>query len=55
MMEETEKEIINAVKEELGTEFEVFFTQTGQNNGTEQKCITVMPKSNIMGESQYQD
>lgn len=43
------KEIINAVKEELGTEFEVFFTQTGQNNGTEQKCITVMPKSNIMG------
>lgn len=49
MMEETKKEIINAVKEELGTEFEVFFTQTGQNNGTEQKCITVMPRSNIMG------
>lgn len=49
MMEETKKEIINAVKEELGTEFEVFFTQTGQNNGAEQKSITVMPKGNIMG------
>ncbi|MCI9560664.1 MAG: hypothetical protein HFG52_15935 [Lachnospiraceae bacterium] len=49
MMEETKKEIINAVKEELGTEFEVFFTQTSQNNGAEQKSITVIPKGNIRG------
>ena len=54
-MEETKKEIMDVVKEELGAEFEVFFTQTSQNNGTEQKSITVIPKDNIMGESQYQD
>lgn len=48
-MEETKKEIMDAVKEELGAEFEVFFTQTSQNNGTEQKSITVIPKDNIMG------
>ena len=37
MMEETKKEIINAVKEELGTEFEVFFTKADNNNGTERE------------------
>ena len=44
MTEESKKGLINGVREELGTEFEVFFSPIDQHNGTEQKSMTVIPR-----------
>lgn len=43
MTEESKKKLINGVREELGTEFEVFFSLMDQHSGTEQKSMIDIP------------
>lgn len=44
MTEEMKKEIPDLVTEEIGEEFEVFFTKADNNNGTEREVVSVIPK-----------
>ena len=39
-----EKKILDLVTEEIGEEFEVFFSKADNNNGTEQEVVSVIPK-----------
>lgn len=43
-MEEIKKEILDLVTEEIGEEFEVFFTKADNNNGTEREVVSVIPR-----------
>ncbi|MCI8268063.1 MAG: hypothetical protein HFG55_00070 [Lachnospiraceae bacterium] len=49
MTEESKKKLINGVREELGTEFEVIFSPIDQYSGTEQKSMTVIPRGHKTG------